>query len=431
MVGLSNTPPNPGSIRKIEWYIMGESRNMVIKPMAALFSRIQQMPNFSAHNLLRGISRVPLDYWSTGFLYLALPFLAGARGIPLNYDWRGFFLPYLIGISLYSIGFAVVFHAIQNGVRSPLHYAIAPFLKKKVRLLFLVFLFIASIRVLGLWQSLVIFIDLLAVLGYVEYLKTKEKRILPSILGLLIPAAYFSLGFILIASYNVLIGSVRYFAGYDDFFNACDRFLLMGWSVIDLSHLLKVHAPAVVFTILEKVYFLMFPQIGATIILLTIYKGPRQAVRFVGTLTIAYQMATLIYFILPSLGPFFLAYGKSMTLPSNLVTTHIQVELINKLDLLWRLKTQSIIGLDFYIAFPCMHLAQPLIVLWFLRSMKSMVRVLVIYDTIMLFAIVFLQWHYLVDFMGGVLVAVIAIKIHEFTTRGLTKTVDTKRPLVL
>jgi PAP2 superfamily len=104
-------------------------------------------------------------------------------------------------------------------------------------------------------------------------------------------------------------------------------------------------------------------------------------------------------------------------LPPSLITTHIQTELAQKLQSLWQTGTKNSIGLDFYIAFPSMHIAQPLIVLWFLRSMKTVVRSLLAYDFLMIFSTVLLQWHYLVDLIGGALVAIIAIKLHQLQTR--------------
>jgi len=387
-------------------------RDTTANSVANSYPTVLQAPICSVRDLAHQIARVPLDYLTTSFLFLALPCLARLRGIPLNYDWKGFYIPYLIGVALHSIGFAAILHCIQYGFKSPMKYVLTPFLKRKGRPLFLILLFVESLWVLGLWKSLVIFLDFLTVLGYLEYLKVDRKSPVSSTLIPLIPVAYFSLGFILIASYNVLIGSARYFASYDGFFDAVDRLLLGGWSLVDLFGFLNSHLPLVAFKVLEKIYFFMFAQLGATMILLTIYDGPKRALRFVGTLTLAYQTATLIYFVLPSLGPFFLAHAKSHSLSPNLVTTQIQVGLINKLNALWSSKTQTNIGLDFYIAFPCMHLAQPLIVLWFLKSMKSVVRFLVAYDTLMVFAIVFLQWHYLADLFGGLAVAAAALIVH-------------------
>jgi hypothetical protein len=76
---------------------------------------------------------------------------------------------------------------------------------------------------------------------------------------------------------------------------------------------------------------------------------------------------------------------------------------------LWQQKPVRTVPMGFYIAFPCMHIAQPLIVLWFLRQWKRMVAALVTYDLLLIAAIILLEWHYFADLLGGVAVAITAI----------------------
>lgn len=285
-------------------------------------------------------------------------------------------------------------------------------------MLVLLFLVIESLWLLGFWKTLVTFVDLWAVILYIIHLRNRRKSFIRGSLRILVPALYFSAGFVLISSYNVLIGSCRYFASYDQLFNSIDKIFMFGWSVPQLSRILSEKAPPSIFLLLEKSYFFMFPQIGAAIILLSIQSGGRRAIRFVGTIALAYQLATFVYFCVPSLGPFFLSTPVSAGLPRGLVTTQIQADLVHKLESLWHTGTKDSIGLDFYIAFPCMHIAQPLIVLWFLRSMKRVVWVLVVYDFLMLFSIVLLQWHYVVDLAGGAAVSFVAIMINHYQCKG-------------
>jgi len=65
--------------------------------------------------------------------------------------------------------------------------------------------------------------------------------------------------------------------------------------------------------------------------------------------------------------------------------------------------------LRYYLAFPCTHVAQPLIVLWFLRRWKRMVAVLAVYDVFLVPAILMLEWHYFVDMLGGIAIAAVVI----------------------
>jgi membrane-associated phospholipid phosphatase len=54
--------------------------------------------------------------------------------------------------------------------------------------------------------------------------------------------------------------------------------------------------------------------------------------------------------------------------------------------------------------------------MWFLRRWKRMLIVLCAYDALLIVSILLLEWHYLVDIIGGVLVAAISIAITESST---------------
>ncbi len=354
----------------------------------------------------------PLDYLTTGVFYALLHFLAHERGIRLNYEWIDFFLPYFISVAIYSIFLAAIFHVIHSGFWAALH-VLRSIGDRKIRLALFLLGFFEALWLLGAWKSVILFVDLAAAIGLIRYLKEQGSHWRRLLASAMLPAFYFAAGFILISSYNVLIGSVRYYASYDSFFNELDKLLLGGWSVPTISEKIAAHAPPEVFLWLEKVYFFMFPQIGAAIIVLTFQGGSKLALRFAGTLAIAYQLATLIYYWIPSIGPFYLSSPVAACLPRDLVTIHIQQDLVNKLNVLWHQGFKPSIGLDFYIAFPCMHLAQPIIVLWFLRKLKRVFFILLVYDFVMVWAILFLQWHYVVDLFGGGFVAVVALFIHE------------------
>jgi hypothetical protein len=369
--------------------------------------------------LMKRVRAFPLDYLTTSLLYFLMPFLFRWRKIPLNYEWMSFFLPYWVSVSLYSIFAAVIFHLIQNGIGPTFRVAFAPIIKKTPRILILIALIIESLWLLGFLKALVILVDLLGVISYFIHLSNRRQSLIKGSLRILVPALYFSAGFVLISSYNVLVGSIRYFASYDHFFDSIDALLMLGWNVSKISQILLRNAPPLVFELLEKLYFFMFPQIGAAIILLAFHSGVRQAMRLVGTIAIAYQLATLIYYFVPSLGPFYLSHPVAAGLPSTLATTQIQVDLVHKLELLWQTGTKDSIGLDFYIAFPCMHIAQPLIVLWFLRSMKRIFWTLALYDFAMLFAIILLQWHYVVDLFGGAMISLVAITVHRYQSKNV------------
>jgi len=68
-----------------------------------------------------------------------------------------------------------------------------------------------------------------------------------------------------------------------------------------------------------------------------------------------------------------------------------------------------------------------------LRFMKRVFWALAAYDFLMLFSIIFLQWHYLVDLLGGLFVALIAIKVYQLELKRVssrTMEVQVKSELV-
>jgi membrane-associated phospholipid phosphatase len=65
---------------------------------------------------------------------------------------------------------------------------------------------------------------------------------------------------------------------------------------------------------------------------------------------------------------------------------------------------------DYFISFPSLHIALPLIAIWFLHGYKWIARVyLSIYVLLLIPAIVFLEWHYVIDIAGGFVIALLAI----------------------
>src|SRR5207248_4485362 len=116
----------------------------------------------------------------------------------------------------------------------------------------------------------------------------------------------------------------------------------------------------------EFIYYGMFGQIGAALIILALYSGKKQSLRYVGTMLTAYYIAIIIFFLLPSMGPFYTCRTHFAEFPKILETYAIHQNAIMKAQLLATHKELNRVDTDFFIAFPCLHIAQPLIVLWFL-----------------------------------------------------------------
>ena len=101
--------------------------------------------------------------------------------------------------------------------------------------------------------------------------------------------------------------------------------------------------------------------------------------------------------------------------PHQLETYTVQKQVVQGALARWKGIPLKAISFEYFIAFPSMHIAESLIVLWFLRPWKRAFVLLSVYNVLVLVAIVFLEWHYLVDVFAGVVVAVIAIAVADIS----------------
>src|SRR5439155_26255152 len=136
-------------------------------------------------------------------------------------------------------------------------------------------------------------------------------------------------------------------------------------SVSELAHWGINTFPLTFYEGLEFIYFGMFPQIGATLIILALSEGKKDALQFVGTILTSYYLALIIFYFWPAQGPYSLCPSHFSRFPNSLQSYNIQHTLIPHAMALWHHQPISRISTDYFIAFPCMHIVQPIIVLWF------------------------------------------------------------------
>ena len=349
-------------------------------------------------------------YWHYGIsLLLSIALIPVLRGLhlPVRFDWKALGGAYwiLAGQSVFVAALLCLIGLPWQAVLRPL---IERYQREPVRIVLLL-LYLAALGWALTWlTAVVVTIDTVAIIEFRERAPHKPR---PSAAAVLLPALYLVAGFLLVSAYNVIIVSVHFGFAYDAAFNAMDRWILHGWSVSDLSHWAVRTFPLPFFQFLEFIYFGMFPQIGAAIILVTLYDGKNQGLQFVGTIFTAYYLTLGLFYLWPSHGPYYLCPGHFSRFPDTLVIYSIQNILIKDALALWNHVPIQRISTDYFIAFPCMHIAQPVIVAWFLRRWKRMLIVLCAYDALLIVSILLLEWHYLVDIIGGILVAGIAIAI--------------------
>ena len=226
---------------------------------------------------------------------------------------------------------------------------------------------------------------------FVHLLKTKgsSSGFGTLLLALLVPAGYFFCAFLLVICYNDVIATTLFTGSGDALLAKADSFLLGGHSVPQLSHYAVTHFSAAWIRMLQFIYFGLFGQIGSCLVLLAAKDGLKESFRFVATIVTAYYLALLLFAVIPATGPSYgcvgheAAWGKGSVIAQLQTTAEANLNGFHAKGL-----RPATIGFDYYIALPCMHLTQPLIVLWFLRKWGRLFWMSVAYDFLLLASVV-------------------------------------------
>jgi hypothetical protein len=351
-----------------------------------------------------------LHFFLTGVaLVFLIPILHRVH-LPLRWDLDQMLNSYII-LAVQSAVLATVLYSIQNPKELLISFR-KQYWRNKPKLLILAAFVATLVLVVGAKFAILITIETLAVLELLHRdrlkIQNRQERLTRRIIGLLPAAAYLFFGLILVFTYNNVIVRVRYYGAYDEFFNWLDVKLL-GTTVSALAHHAAEALPSAILPALNFIYFGMFPQIGTTLILCGMLSGRRRAMQFVGAVLFANYLALTIFYLWPSHGPYLLCSHHFERLRYDLSSYLSQKNMLANARYLWQQKPVHSIPMAFYIAFPCMHIAQPLVVLWFLRKWKRIATLFVAYDVLLLAAILLLEWHYFVDLLGGVAVAAVTI----------------------
>ncbi len=163
---------------------------------------------------------------------------------------------------------------------------------------------------------------------------------------------------------------------YDQALNKFDA-RLFGTTVSALAHRASEFLPARCFDIADMIYFGMFGQLGATVVICGLCSGAKRAFQFVGAILLVQLLALTLFYVWPSHGPYYTCVGHFERLRFNLFSYGVQKDSLEFAQHLWEHQPIQILDLRYYLAFPCTHLSQPLIVLWFLRHSRRVVVALV------------------------------------------------------
>jgi hypothetical protein len=345
-------------------------------------------------------------YWASASLALALIPLLRRLDLPVIFDWAGLLFGYWVVLTAKAILVALLLYLVESSPQG-IDVVWQCFRARKAYVFLVLAYFVFLTWVLNWAGALILTLCSVATLkargriGVNDFLRS-ARAILP-------PALYLFFGLLLVFAYNDIILTIRFFGAYDAAFNSIDKWLLHGYSVPGICHWAVRALPVFFFHFLELVYYGMFPVLGAGLILTCQHYGQGRGLQFVGAVLTGYYLALALFYTWPSQGPYYLCPVHFSEFPTVLSTYALQKGSIAGAQALWNHEHLRRISFAYYIAFPCMHIVQPLIVMWFLWAWKRTRLVLAGYNVFLVAAIVLLEWHYVVDVLAGVVIAVVAI----------------------
>jgi hypothetical protein len=222
----------------------------------------------------------------------------------------------------------------------------------------------------------------------------------------LAPWLYLALGIQMAIVYNMAIVSVRPFNLYDSFFQRLDA-TIFGVSVAGISHSVASfsHASPSLYLSAEIIYFAIGGVMGAALLFLCMAGDCHAAFQMAGTIVTAYYLSLMVFWAWPSHGPYLLDPVNALS-GTNIFS--IQQALHKDAAALYHHRDWVSPVFGYFVAFPSMHVVQPLIAGWYLRRWRRVSQLVFAYCGLLVFAIIILEWHYLVDILGGILIAVLA-----------------------
>ncbi len=263
---------------------------------------------------------------------------------------------------------------------------------------------------MGPGLGLVTFVDELAL---TEFLTRRAGRVQSSLLDILVPALYLLGGLVAVFAFNHAFVAIRYGGTYDAAFRRVDN-AIFHTGAYRISQWSLNHLPQWVFELENFAYFSIWSRLGACLVLCGLLGGRRHAMQLVRTLLLGYTIALLVFFAVPAKGPYSIRPVRVPAYAHSLGAFETQQVLTMRMKRLWAHNlTPDVrdVGIgDYYISFPSLHAALPLIAIWFLRRWRRICLVaLSIYAAFLLPSLILLEWHYIIDVFGGFGVAFLSI----------------------
>jgi hypothetical protein len=337
-----------------------------------------------------------------------------ALHLPARFDWSVLLQTFWVAFSVQSIVAASLLFVLAFPLSETLKPMWARYSADKRRLIllvpFLLFLYLLCTVWASAWLFPFVAFLALTVLELVDRSKTKPRFLASWIRSLLFPSVYLFCGLVLVSAYNDIAVASRPYVTYDAQFNGLDHWILAGASVSGIAHYAFHNLPPRVYQAVEFVYYYcMFPQVGAALLWMAVGGGRKEAFRLTAALLTGYYLAIGIFWLWPSQGPFLLCSNHFSDFPSGLRTNVIQGALLAQANSLWTGRGIDAVRLDYYIAFPSMHIAILAIVAVYLRRWKRIFWSLLLVDALVALTVILLEWHYAIDILGGLAVGGIAV----------------------
>ncbi len=261
--------------------------------------------------------RSHIHYWTTALLIILLVPLLKHFNLPLSFRWLVLGAFYLL-LSIQAIFVAVLLCLLGFEPKRTYGPTLRRFKEEKLRLLLAFIFFVVLSWALSWRLSLVLTVDTIALLEFFHRSDPGTRR--KAGFAVTVSALYLLVGWLLVFAYNDIIVSARFFAARDAAFNSMDMWLLHGVSVSQICHWAVRSFPISFFHFLEIIYYGMFPLLGAGLVIVSVCDGPRQGLRFVGTVMFPSYVALLLFYFWTSQGPYYLCPDHFTVFPSALET---------------------------------------------------------------------------------------------------------------
>ncbi len=360
-------------------------------------------------------------------LGLLIPALRAA-GMPLRFDWPHLFKTFWLGLTIQSAFFACLLFVAGFPLRDSILPVGQRYRQQPLRLLILAALWVQFYYLFGPTGLLFLSLVSIAILELAERTRSESGGFVRTLSAIALPGMYWFVGLVLVFTLNQAVISLRPHEANDALLNRMDAWLLFGSTVSGIAHRAYRSLPLGILSFLDLLYFAMFAQVGAAMILVALRVGRKRAFQLVAMVVTASYLSLLIYYFWPSLSPFYSCPDHFSVLPASLRSYPIQQQLLEYVSLLRNHQLAGEIGTGYFIAFPCMHIAAPLIALWHLRQWRRLAAILTALDVLLCFAIVLLEYHYVMDLVGGAGVAAVAVLLNHATDNLASGSVTSNAP---